>query len=96
MFRGQLAKAEQVADEATIRAERAESAVGQARAGPDHVESVRVELQAALSRIDVLSKSLADQSLQTSQTMERASALEDDIRVRSSAHAVCVVLTTTP
>ena len=91
----QLMRAEAEADAATRRAEEAEAALQQHVEGPSVADSVRVELQAALARIDTLSKALAEQAAIAQQNAERAFVLEEDVRVRAAqaAHAVpCLLL----
>ena len=79
----QLMRAEEETDAVTRRAEEAEAALSVARSGPDVAEGVRLELRAAMARIDTLSKAVGDQTAVAQQASERAFVLEEDLRVRS-------------
>ena len=74
-------RAEEETDAATRRAEEAEAALSVARSGPDVAEDVRLELQAAMARIDTLSKAVGDQTGLAHQANERAFVLEEELRV---------------
>jgi hypothetical protein len=84
----QLMRAEEETDAVTRRAEEAEAALSVARSGPDVAEGVRLELQAAMARIDTLSKAVGDQTAVAQQASERAFVLEEDLRVRGRVVAM--------